>query len=62
MIVCVCNRISDREIHAAVELGADSVHALREHLGVGSCCGRCMDCAALEVERARQATRVAEAA
>ncbi|MGZ8290588.1 MAG: (2Fe-2S)-binding protein [Telluria sp.] len=45
MIVCVCNNISDREIRQAVDLGLSSMAELREDLGVGTCCGKCVSCA-----------------
>ena len=45
MIVCVCNNISEREIQQAVSLGVDSMAALRDDLGVSTCCGVCWDCA-----------------
>ena len=44
MIVCVCNRISDREIirHAKAGLSFDDIQF---ELGVATCCGRCESCA-----------------
>jgi bacterioferritin-associated ferredoxin len=44
MIVCVCNRVSDREItrHARAGLSFDDIQL---ELGVATCCGRCEDCA-----------------
>jgi len=46
MIVCVCNRVSDREIHQAVEQhGVREYDHLVDMTGTGSCCGRCTDCA-----------------
>ncbi len=44
MIVCVCHRISDREIvrHARSGMRFD---AIQLELGVASCCGRCEACA-----------------
>jgi bacterioferritin-associated ferredoxin len=44
MIVCVCNRISDREIvrHAHAGLSFDDIQL---ELGVATCCGRCEGCA-----------------
>jgi bacterioferritin-associated ferredoxin len=45
MFVCVCNGVTDREIRAAVAMGARTLGDLREGLGVASCCGRCADCA-----------------
>ena len=45
MIVCVCNNISDRRIHQAVDDGMTSLAELRQHLDVGTCCGKCHSCA-----------------
>ncbi len=45
MIVCVCNNISERKIHHAVDAGATSMLELHAGLGVGDCCGKCNSCA-----------------
>lgn len=45
MYVCVCNAITDREIHGAVALGARSLEDLSATLGVATDCRRCTDCA-----------------
>ncbi|TMS57181.1 bacterioferritin-associated ferredoxin [Imbroritus primus] len=45
MYVCICNQVSDREIHGAVRLGVTTLDELAETLGVGTCCGRCRECA-----------------
>lgn len=42
MIVCVCNRISDREIARQVQRGM-SFDDIQLELGVGTCCGNCAD-------------------
>ena len=44
MIVCVCHRISDKEIvrHAHAGLGFNDIQL---ELGVATCCGRCEGCA-----------------
>jgi bacterioferritin-associated ferredoxin len=44
MIVCVCHRVSDREIarHARAGLSFDDIQL---ELGVATQCGRCEDCA-----------------
>lgn len=44
MIVCVCKRISDRDIarHARAGLGFDEIQL---ELGVSTQCGRCETCA-----------------
>ena len=45
MIVCVCNNVSDHKIRQAVDNGMVSLAELREHLDVGTCCGKCNSCA-----------------
>jgi bacterioferritin-associated ferredoxin len=45
MIVCVCRRVSDRDIHGAARDGVASFDALQDELGVATACGACLDCA-----------------
>jgi bacterioferritin-associated ferredoxin len=45
MIVCLCHRISDREIAHAVGCGTRSFEALQDETGLASSCGLCRDCA-----------------
>ena len=45
MIVCVCRRISDKQIREAAADGAVSLECLQFELGVATQCGRCADCA-----------------
>ena len=45
MIVCVCNAISDHEIRDWVKLGGSTLDELKSDLGLGTCCGKCHDCA-----------------
>ena len=45
MIICICHRVSDRDIAHAVQGGCASFDELQFELGVGTCCGRCHDCA-----------------
>lgn len=44
MIVCVCNRVSDRDItrHARAGMSFDDIQL---ELGVATCCGSCEGCA-----------------
>jgi len=42
MYVCVCNAITERHIGEAIDEGACSLRELREQLGVGAECGRCL--------------------
>ena len=44
MIVCVCNRVSDREITRQAYAGM-SFDDIQLELGVATCCGRCEGCA-----------------
>lgn len=45
MIVCLCHRISDRDIVRAVESGVDCFEALQDDTRLASSCGCCHDCA-----------------
>lgn len=49
MIVCVCNRVSDRDIVRHVQAGMD-FSDLQLELGVATVCGRCESCAREVVE------------
>jgi bacterioferritin-associated ferredoxin len=45
MYVCVCNRVTDRQIEQAADEGVADFDELCSRLRVASCCGRCRDCA-----------------
>jgi bacterioferritin-associated ferredoxin len=45
MIVCICHRVSDRDIARAVQHGCGSFEQLQDELRVASGCGACTDCA-----------------
>jgi bacterioferritin-associated ferredoxin len=45
MIVCVCHRVSDRDIAREARAGCGSFEDLQASLRVGTGCGRCVDCA-----------------
>jgi len=64
MIVCICQRVSDRDIVRVVREGATSFDALQIETGVASRCGCCRECADEVFRRAcadRQARSAAEA-
>ncbi|PCJ19211.1 MAG: hypothetical protein COB04_06095 [Gammaproteobacteria bacterium] len=42
MLVCICNRISDRDIRHVIRGGANCFSDVRAELGFGSCCGKCV--------------------
>ena len=46
MIVCVCHRVSDRDIEREVKhAGCRSFEQLQEELRCGTGCGACLECA-----------------
>lgn len=45
MIVCLCHRVSDRDIAREAQGGCGSFEQLQEQLRVGTACGACEDCA-----------------
>lgn len=45
MIICVCHRISDRDIAQAARQGCASFDELQLELSVATCCGKCHDSA-----------------
>jgi bacterioferritin-associated ferredoxin len=45
MIVCVCHRVSDRDIAQAARRGCPNFEALQDDLRVAVGCGACLDCA-----------------
>ncbi|MCK5858495.1 (2Fe-2S)-binding protein [Abyssibacter sp.] len=50
MIVCVCNRVSDREIRERAQAAPCALRDLRRELCVGTQCAKCLP-AALDVIR-----------
>jgi bacterioferritin-associated ferredoxin len=45
MYVCICNAVTDRQIHAAVAAGAATLADVSMQLGVGAGCGCCRETA-----------------
>jgi bacterioferritin-associated ferredoxin len=45
MYICLCNAITERQVRECARSGARSVDELTARLGVGSGCGRCIECA-----------------
>lgn len=63
MIVCICHRVSDRDIVHVVRHGCSSFDALQDELRVATGCGACDDCARqiFEVQRAQAPCAVGSA-
>ncbi|MBV8037105.1 (2Fe-2S)-binding protein [Roseateles sp.] len=53
MIVCVCHRVSDRDIAIAASSGCPSFEALQDDLRVATACGACRDSACEVFEESR---------
>lgn len=45
MIVCICHRVSDRDIAREVKAGCRDFGDLQDELRVATACGACSDCA-----------------
>jgi len=45
MYVCVCNTVTDSQIHQAISQGVQNMDDLKRCLKVATCCGRCSECA-----------------
>jgi bacterioferritin-associated ferredoxin len=45
MIVCLCHRVSERDIHVEVAAGTRCFEVLQDETRVASSCGCCHDCA-----------------
>ncbi|MCC6709196.1 MAG: (2Fe-2S)-binding protein [Gammaproteobacteria bacterium] len=41
MYVCICNNVTESDIHQAVNDGAYSLDCLARELAVSTCCGQC---------------------
>ncbi|MDM4767470.1 (2Fe-2S)-binding protein [Pelomonas sp. SE-A7] len=52
MIVCLCHRVSDRDIRHAVSAGVRNFELLQDETSVASACGSCLDCAREEFDAA----------
>jgi bacterioferritin-associated ferredoxin len=45
MYVCICNGVTDTQIEAAIDNGAETMRDLSNELNIGSQCGKCCQCA-----------------
>ncbi len=43
MYVCICNAITEKEIHNAIDRGLSNVEDIADQLGAGACCGSCRE-------------------
>jgi bacterioferritin-associated ferredoxin len=59
MVICLCHRVSDRDIAQAVQAGTRCFEVLQDDTRVASSCGCCHDCARELFESACAATACA---
>jgi bacterioferritin-associated ferredoxin len=52
MIVCICHRVSDRDIAQAVQAGTRSFEVLQSQTLIASSCGTCHEFARMIFEQA----------
>lgn len=45
MIICICHRVTDRDIAGAARQGCVSFEQLQDETRVATACGACHDCA-----------------
>jgi bacterioferritin-associated ferredoxin len=62
MIVCVCNRLNESRIHAAIAGGADTPLEVYAGCGVKRNCGRCQETIAEMLDQAKAEDRLDRAA
>lgn len=43
MYVCLCHKVTDKQIKRAIKDGAENLADISEQLGVATCCGSCID-------------------
>ncbi|MCE4557322.1 (2Fe-2S)-binding protein [Pelomonas sp. P8] len=53
MIVCVCHRVSDRDIAIAAASGCPDFETLQDDLRVATACGACHACACAVFDESR---------
>jgi bacterioferritin-associated ferredoxin len=62
MIVCICHRVSDRDIARAATEGCASFDELQFELSVATACGHCHDCARATFDQHANSARCDRAA
>ncbi|TYL48188.1 (2Fe-2S)-binding protein [Marinomonas sp. IMCC 4694] len=45
MYICICNKVSDRDLKASINEGATTMRELYKAHNIGSQCGKCCQCA-----------------
>ena len=61
MYTCICERVRERDVRAAIRRGADTEEAVGDACGAGTGCGACLDriCELIEEEAATARSAIA---
>ena len=62
MIVCVCNRLNETRVRAAIGSGAGSADEVYTRCGVERNCGRCQETIDVMLDEAQEAIPLVKAA
>lgn len=62
MVVCLCNRISDRDLHPHTACGGCSVGMVYQALGVRPQCGKCVPFVRQMLKQGAEAAAVQQSA
>jgi bacterioferritin-associated ferredoxin len=57
MYICICNQVTEAQLQAEMERGANTVRKLRESVGVTNQCGKCGTCVKACVKEHKQQMR-----
>ena len=60
MYICICNAITEQQVHQAIDGGAESLWDLQATLGVAGGCGSCGETAAEILQERRAGQRLGE--
>ena len=55
MYICICNQVTESQLRAEIESGAEKIRELRESLGVTNQCGKCANCVKTCIKEHKQA-------
>ncbi|MEZ0470975.1 (2Fe-2S)-binding protein [Luteimonas salinilitoris] len=56
MYVCLCNAVTERDIHEAAAAGCSAMSELTMRTGCGACCGSCVPAACEVLAQAQPAS------
>jgi len=54
MYVCICNAVTESQIHALVDNGVNTLEAVQQITGCSGTCGNCTDLAEQTIRKARR--------